>query len=234
MFIITIIFLVNFHFVYHFPVVVHQDVDGELTTRFRFRVWIGIGIRIGVRVWIGIRIWVRVGIWIGIWVRIGVRVRIRFRLAILHIDIPHHRNLVSPHRDFNVLRQQAAVGTSHGRSRCVVGIVERHLERGFLEAFRGTGQRMGRDMVLLRPMGTAGQIRQAVVFETGGNEAIHVAYRFIGEVDIVRQVLRHDDKVAFGALQLHGVMLPPRRIPPRHPPDRHPGSLRQRAPARRL
>ena len=61
-------------------------------------------------------------------------------------------------------------------------------------------------------MGTAGQIRQAVVFETGGNEAIHVAYRFIGEVDIVRQVLRHDDKVAFGALQLHGVMLRPQGV----------------------
>ena len=66
---------------------------------------------------------------------------------------------------------------------------------------------MSRDMIPFRPRGTAGQIRQSVVFETGGNEAVHVAYHFIGEVDIVRQVLRHDDKAAFGALQLHGVML---------------------------
>ena len=71
---------------------------------------------------------------------------------------------------------------------------------------------MSGDTALFRPMGAAGQIRQAVVFETGGYEAVHVAYRFIGEVDVVRQVLSHDDKAAFGALQLHGMMLRPQGV----------------------
>ena len=184
-------FSINLHIVQALPVIVHEDINLELTVALGN---IGVGRR-DVRV-------------VGVWFRFGFRLRLGDVAPAAFVDIAEDSQLVAPHGDADILGRNPAMGVRGTEERAIGAIiVEIDAEVRVIDVRRRAEERLRQNLVRLLPKRIGVHQRLLAISEAAGNVGKDIGDVLGREVDMVRQVLGADDELALDTLQLDGVVV---------------------------